>query len=154
MNRTAFIPVYAQIVILILLATAPIFGHGTWYELLDTGVLGVRAAFDSGQAMVEAPVLIFAPGQREPEITTNTDRRGIVCFAPDRPGTWILQVRAEGGHGIRINVVVNESMLASVDDNAGSYSLWQKIVMAACVMWGFLATALFFRRRAVSKEEI
>lgn len=145
--------VCAAALVLILIAAAPLFGHGTQYELFDRGVIGVRAAFDSGEPMAEAPVLIFAPGQEEPEMTLKTDRRGIVCFAPNRVGTWVLQVRAEGGHGMRINLVVEDSMVATAGSNTGSFSLWQKLLMAICVVWGFLATALFFRRPERRKEE-
>jgi nickel transport protein len=98
--------------------------------------------------MADAPVLVFAPGESQPEFKTSTDRRGVVCFAPDRPGLWVLQVRAEGGHGMRINLQVDESMLASsAGGREGRFSAWQKLVMAASVVWGFLGTALFFRRR-------
>lgn len=158
MNERGFAPLFARtglpicaLTFLLLLATAPLFGHGTQYELLDGGVIGVRAAFDNGQPMAEATVLVFAPGQGEPEMTTRTDRRGVVCFAPNRPGTWVLQVRAEGGHGMRINLEVEESLLAGAEEGSGGFSIWQKLLMAACVAWGFLATALFFRSRAAPR---
>jgi nickel transport protein len=122
--------------------------HGSEYELLDGGVVGVRATFDTGEPMANAPVLIFAPGESKAELTTTTDRRGVVCFAPDREGVWVLQVRAEGGHGLRVNLEVGESMMAAATAGGGnSLSTWQKLVMAACVLWGFGATALYFRRR-------
>ncbi|UCF95909.1 MAG: hypothetical protein JSV89_12055 [Spirochaetaceae bacterium] len=131
-----------------MLSTAPAFSHGAGYELLAGGVVGVRASFDSGQPMAYAPVLIFPPGETQPQLTTSTDSRGVVCFAPDRAGIWVLQVRAEGGHGLRINLDVEESMLsASAAGSTGGFSNWQKLAMAACVLWGFAATALFFRRR-------
>lgn len=145
------LPVGPLSVALFLLVISPLFGHGTQYELLEGGVIGVRAAFDSGVPMAEAPVLIFAPGQAEPEMTARTDRRGVVCFVPDRPGTWVLQVRAEGGHGLRINLEVEESLLTGAGAGSGGFSIWQKLLMAACVVWGFLATALFFRSRAVRR---
>jgi nickel transport protein len=131
-----------------LLGAVPAAAHGAVYELLDGGVVGVRAAFDTGRPMANAPVLIFAPGETRAVLTTVTDPRGVVCFAPDRPGIWVLQVRAEGGHGLRVNLEVDESMLAaSTAGSAGSFSIWQKLVMALSVLWGFAATALYFSRR-------
>lgn len=133
---------------LCVLSAAPAFGHGTEWELLDGGVVGVRATFDTGQPMANAPVLIFAPGESQVQLTTTTDSRGVVCFAPDRAGVWVLQVRAEGGHGLRANLEVGESMLAApTAKGAGGFSTWQKLLMAVCVIWGFAATALFFSRR-------
>jgi nickel transport protein len=131
-----------------LLSATPALAHGTEYELLDGGVVGVRATFDTGRPMANAPVLIFAPGESGVQLTTTTDRRGVVCFAPDRAGLWVLQVRAEGGHGLRVNLEVEESMLAApTGRGSSSFSTWQKLVMAVCVLWAFTATALFFRRR-------
>jgi nickel transport protein len=143
------IPKLLAVFTLICLAgSAPAFAHGAGYEILEGGVLGVRASFDTGQPMANAPVLIFAPGESRPQMTTTTDQRGIVCFAPYRAGVWVLQVRAEGGHGLRVNLEVEESMLAApASGGAGGFTTWQKLLMAACVVWGFAATALYFRRR-------
>jgi len=147
-SRRTLRAVTAFFVFVCLLSAASASAHGAEYELLDGGVVGVRATFDTGQPMADAPVLIFAPGESEARMTATTDPRGVVCFAPDRAGVWVLQVRAEGGHGLRVNLEVEESMLAaSTAGNPGGFSTWQKLVMAVCVLWGFLATALFFRRR-------
>jgi nickel transport protein len=146
--RAAFPALILFFVSIFLLSAASAVAHGTEYEVLDGGVVGVRATFDTGQPMANSPVLIFPPGESQAQLTTTTDRRGVVCFAPDRPGVWVLQVRAEGGHGLRVNLEVEESMLAaSTIRGQGGFSTWQKLVMAVCVVWGFLATALFFRRR-------
>jgi nickel transport protein len=138
----------AMCVLIHLLGAAPASAHGTEYEILEGGVVSVRATFDTGQPIANSPVLIFAPGESQVQLTTTTDRRGVVCFAPDRAGVWILQVRAEGGHGLRVNLPVDESLLAaSTTRGTGGFSTWQKLVMAVCVLWGFVATALFFHRR-------
>ena len=148
-SRAAFPALLIVCVSIGLLSPAASFAHGTEYQLLDGGVVGVRASFDTGQPMADAPVLIFAPGESRAQLTTVTDSRGVVCFAPDRTGTWVLQVRAQGGHGLRVNLEVDESMLASSTlRGAGGFTTWQKLVMAACVIWAFVATALFFRRRS------
>jgi nickel transport protein len=124
------------------------FAHGAEYQLLEEGVVGVRAIFDTGQPIAGAAVLIFPPGETTAELTTVTDPRGVVCFAPDRPGVWILQIRAEGGHGLRVNLEIDESgLIDSASGNSGGLSTWQKLVMAVCVIWGFAGIVLFFRRR-------
>jgi nickel transport protein len=135
-------------VLICLVSAAPASAHGAGYKVLDGGMVGVRATFDSGEPVANAPVLIFAPGETRAELTATTDRRGVICFAPDRAGVWVLQIRAEGGHGLRINLAVDESMLAAAPPGGiGSFTTWQKLVMALCVVWGFTATALLFRRR-------
>jgi nickel transport protein len=148
LSRAATTAIITGFVLICLLNPTPAAAHGAEYELLEGGVVGVRAAYDTGQPMANAPVLIFAPGENQAGLTTTTDRRGVVCFAPDRAGVWVLQVRAEGGHGLRVNLEVEESMLAAATSrSAGPFSTWQKLVMALCVLWGFAATALFFSRR-------
>ena len=147
-SRGAFPALMVLSLLICLLSPAPVLAHGTEYELLEGGVVGVRATFDTGQPMADAPVLIFAPGESQAQLATTTDSRGVVCFAPDRAGLWVLQVRAQGGHGLRVNLEVDESMLAgSTVRGTGGFSTWQKLVMAVCVAWGFVGTALFFRRR-------
>lgn len=133
----------------LILPTAMMYAHGTEYEILSTGVIGIKASFDTGETMAGSRVLIFAPGETVPTFETKTDGNGIVCFAPDQAGLWILQVRDESGHGMRINLEVDDSMKLDVSGTAGyrSFSIWQRIVMAACVAVGFVGTALFFRRR-------
>jgi len=127
---------------------SPLYCHGAIYEVLAGGVVGIRASFDTGEPMAAARVLIFAPDQPEKYYETKTDRNGIVCFSPDRKGLWVIQVLAEGGHGLRVNLPVDSSM--SVQQTAGSVSgssYLQKIIMAIAVAWGFIATGLFFSRK-------
>jgi nickel transport protein len=123
-----------------------LFAHGSEYTLLSGGVIGIRAAFDTGEVIAGARTLIFAPGEAEPYYETSTDSQGIVCFSPNRSGLWVLQVRAEGGHGLRINLPVDESLLAG-ETVSGSLSWLQRIALALCVIWALIATALYFRLR-------
>lgn len=129
------------------LACPSLFGHGTEYEILSEGVIGIKAAFDTGEVFSHARVLIFEPGESQVTYETMTDRNGVVCFAPDRTGVWILQVRGTEGHGLRINLEVTEDMLAADRNGFGRLSLLQKLVMALAVIWGLAGTALFFLRR-------
>jgi nickel transport protein len=145
----------AAIIILLSSVSLPLFGHGTVYEVLSQGVVGIRAAFDTGEPMAKAKVLVFPPGETQPAFETSTDGNGIACIAPDRTGTWILQVRAEGGHGMRINLEVNEEMMLDMEEgeSSSSFSTLQKILMAACVCWGLIGTAFFFKRREKNKTK-
>lgn len=124
--------------------------HGTMHEVLSEGCLCVRAQFDTGEPIAHAAVLIFAPGESEVSRRTTTDSGGVFHLMPDRPGTWIMQVRDKAGHGMRINLDVDSSMAASPDARGGARSTTtlQKAVMAVCVIWGFAGTALFFGSRA------
>lgn len=120
--------------------------HGTEYIIHSDRTLKIEALYDSGAPFAGSPVFVFPPGQPEAEYTIETDDKGMFYFTPDRAGTWILQVRGEDGHGLRINLPVDEEMVSTLSSN-NSYSTIQKIIMALCVLWGAAGTALYFRKR-------
>ncbi len=135
----------------IMTVTVSVFGHGTKYEILPQKTLAIKAMFDTGDPMRMAKVLIFAPDQTKPSRTTVTDSSGVFYFTPDKAGTWILQVREKGGHGMRINLEIDESMaLAAVRKSVHTASYLQKTLMALAVIWGCIGTALYFKKRVES----
>lgn len=108
----------------------------------------VVATFDAGTPMAGAQVAVFAPGEpAEPVMTGVCDENGRFFFVPDagKPGIWEVRVR-DAGHGGLLRVEVAEDGLATASAGAG-FSVAQKAAMAAAVSWGFLGTALFFRRK-------
>jgi nickel transport protein len=137
----------------LLLRTMLLYAHGTEYEILSEGVIGIKALFDTGEAMADSRVLIFAPGEKAPTFETKTDGHGIACFSPDRSGIWVLQIRDEGGHGMRINLEIDDSMKL-ISESTGSRRLsdGQRIAMAVCVAFGFVGTALYFFRRKQASD--
>lgn len=129
------------------IVSAAASGHGTQYEVLTEGVVGVTAKYDSGAPLGGARVLIFEPGQTRPSHETTTDSHGTVCFRPTQAGTWVLQILAEGGHGVRVNLDVSEDMIATGGGRRPSLTQVQRLVLAACVVWGFIGTALYVKSR-------
>jgi nickel transport protein len=129
-------------------AAVGVSAHGTEYQVFTEGVVGVEARYATGEPMAQATVLVFAPGETEVTYETGTDKNGVVCIAPRQTGTWILQVRDEGGHGMRINLTVDEDMtIENGEQGNTTLSLLQKVIMAAAVGWGLIGTALFFKGR-------
>lgn len=143
--RKQFIILYLPILALVV----SIFAHGTKYEILQDKIIGIKAMLDTGDPIAHAKVLIFAPEDSKVTHTTNTDSNGVFYFTPDKAGIWTLQVRAKGGHGMRINLTVDESMQLA-GNHKGIHSgttYFQKVIMAICVVWGCIGTALYFRRK-------
>lgn len=111
--------------------TAPVHGHGVILEYSvdeTTGEVTVRAAFDTGEALDEAQVAIFAPDDLvNPWLTGFTDAVGHFVFSPDYSieGVWDVQVR-KAGHGGLLRVPLDASMAPPVagsettDDTAGT----------------------------------
>lgn len=130
-------------------AFAATIAHGTHYEVVRKGVFGIYASFDGKVPIADADVLIFSPGSTTPCGTTSTDMRGFFAFVPDTSGTWVLQVRDKTGHGMRINLPVDNNHI--VETVESGITPTAKVVMAVSIIWGAIGTALFFsgRRKAV-----
>jgi len=132
--------------LLVMLFSAAVLAHGTKYEILKNKELRIKASFDTGEPMAGAEVLIFAPETMKPESKTLTDNDGVFLFTPDKSGVWILQVRDRAGHGMRINLDIDDSLSISGEQSmSGGVSLLQKLVMAFCVVLGFTGIALYFK---------
>lgn len=136
------------VIILFLVSGFFLYGHGTRYEIITGEIVGVKAMFDDGTPMAKAPVLVFPPGESEASLRLMTDKQGIVCFYAETPGTWILQVRDSGGHGMRINYEAHAGDTSSGESaGGGDFSPVQKWIMGIAVLWGFVGTALYFKQR-------
>ena len=126
----------------------PLFAHGTKYEILSEKVIGIKAMYDTGIPMANAKVLIFAPEETKATFTTQSDSNGVFYLIPDKAGTWTMQVRDKGGHGMRINLPVDESMQLTQASKSSGMTYLQKVLAALCVVWGCIGTALYFKRKA------
>ena len=128
--------------------TATAYSHGTKYEIVNSGKIGIKAMYDTGDVMSDADVLFFPPGVTSVSRTVKTDKDGVFFFTPDKPGTWTFQVRDKSGHGMRINLEIDESLSIKGALREGSgFNTLQKVVMALCVIWGAIGTALYFKLR-------
>jgi len=121
--------------------------HGTRHEVIRKGVVGIRAMYDDGTPIARAKTLVFPPGETEAAFHIMTDKDGTACFRPDQPGIWTLQVRAANGHGMRINLDVDDTGQITEKPTPGKMTVAQKTVMTLCVVWGLLGTALFAKSR-------
>ena len=94
-----------------------------------------------------AQVVVFAPdAPSTPWLTGVCDDEGRFTFTPDseKPGTWDVQVR-QAGHGDIVHIPVGGDTVVS--GGTDDYSVLQIVLMAGCVIWGGVGTALYFSRR-------
>jgi hypothetical protein len=130
----------------LLLAAPSLYSHGTKYEIINSGKIGVKAMYETGDAMSGANVLVFPPGSSASAASIRTDKNGVFYFTPDAPGTWIFQVRDTSGHGMRINLQIDESLSVKGGDQPGSgLNIIQKVIMALSIVWGAIGTAFYFK---------
>lgn len=122
---------------IVLVSTMPILAHGVRINhTIDatTGEITIMAAFDTGEVLNEAAVVIFAPNDLiNPWSTGVMDENGAYAFTPDYSieGFWDIQVR-KAGHGGLINVEITADMMpeptdstsdAPIEDNANTITL-------------------------------
>ena len=125
------------------------YAHGARIEYKVNMAIELVAAYDNGEPMAGAQFVVYAPDDPSvPWLTGFCDDEGRFSFVPDtsRPGTWDVQVR-QGGHGDIIHIPVGEGMVAM---GGGTNTPLQIVLMAACVVWGSIGTALYFSRRRVA----
>ncbi|MEE9618360.1 MAG: carboxypeptidase regulatory-like domain-containing protein, partial [Anaerolineae bacterium] len=90
-------------------------------------------------------VTVYAPDDPStPWLTGVCDEDGRFIFTPDpsKPGTWDVQVR-QSGHGDMVHIPIGEDVAMT---GTTGYTPLQVVLMGACVVWGFVGTALFFLR--------
>jgi nickel transport protein len=138
------------------LAAAPgaALAHGAQVEARAVEAIAVSAVYDTGEPMAGAQVSVFAPDDpMTPWLQGVADESGRFVFVPDaQAGRWTVQAR-HAGHGTVAHVVrgadrsaaSGEALPVSAQGRLGTPL--QRSVMAACVIWGFVGTALYFRRR-------
>jgi nickel transport protein len=125
----------------------PAQAHGARIEYTVDVAIEIIAAYDSGEPMAGAQVVVYAPDDpTTPWLTGVCDDEGHFRFVPDtsRPGTWDVQVR-QAGHGDIVHIPIGEGSTGA--GGAGGYTPLQIVMMAACVIWGAVGTALYFWRR-------
>ncbi|MGD9117139.1 MAG: carboxypeptidase-like regulatory domain-containing protein [Dehalococcoidia bacterium] len=134
-------------VLILLVLPAQALAHGVNIEYSSDVEITIVAKYDSGSPMAGAQVAVYAPDDpTTPWLTGVCDDEGVFSFTPDssKPGTWDVQVRL-AGHGGIVHIPVGEGAASS--GGVGGYSWLQIAIMAACVIWGSVGTALYFRRR-------
>ena len=127
--------------------TATASAHGVKLQYKISMAVEILAAYDTGEPMAGAQIAVYAPDDpTTPWLTGVCDEEGHFSFTPDpsKAGTWDVQVR-QSGHGGMIHIPIGEGMAVA---GGTGYTPLQIVLMAACVVWGLVGTALFFSRRA------
>lgn len=130
-----------------LILPSSVFAHGVSIQYSSDVEIEIEARYDSGEPMSGAQVTVYAPDDpTNPWLTGTCDDEGRFSFTPDtsKQGTWDVQVRL-AGHGGMVHIPVGEGTAPA--GGVGGYSPLQIALMAVCVIWGIIGTALYFSRR-------
>jgi nickel transport protein len=124
----------------------PAYAHGARIEYTVDMTVEIVAAYDNGEPMAGAQVTVYAPDDPiNPWLTDFCDDEGRFSFTPDttKTGTWDVQVR-QAGHGDIVHIPIEAGSVAT---SGGGMTPLQIVLMAVCVVWGSIGTALYFSRR-------
>lgn len=140
----------------LLVAAPSVLAHGVRIEhTIDpaSGAITVRAAYDTGEVLAEAQIVIFAPDDLvNPWRVDTLDADGQFTFMPDYliEGYWDIQVR-QAGHGglIHIEITADQAAPAArapllTTNRTMTPTRW---LLSAGVVLGFVGTAFYFARR-------
>jgi nickel transport protein len=128
-----------------------LFAHGVLLDYSQSTGVTVQARYDTGQSMAGAQITVYAPDDpARPWLTGIGDAEGRFSFVPDPalPGTWSIQARL-AGHGAMVHILLSPEQSEHTPRQQG-YTAGQRALMAACVLWGCIGTALYFSRRRTS----
>ncbi len=149
------LPVLLLLALLLGSTTHTSYAHGARIEYVagEALVVTITAAYDSGSPMQAAQVLVYAPDDpATPWLTGTTRDDGTFQFIPDpqRSGTWEVVVR-DAGHGGTVYIPISAEPAATqsvaIAGSSNAMSPLQILLMGASVVWGFVATALYFSQR-------
>ncbi len=102
------------IIVAFFFANSPLMGHAINFETeRHPPVVTVKAFFSRTSPVVDARVMIYAPGETEPFQTGYTDSEGYFAFVPDREGEWVFGIDDGMGHADRILVEVGSDFFAT-----------------------------------------
>lgn len=127
--------------------SATALAHGVELEYKTGVVVEILAAYDNGEPMSGAQIKVYAPDEPSiPWLTGVCNENGCFTFTPDpsTPGTWSVQVSYMGHGGMLHIPIIGEGVVGAAGNG---YTTLQLALMAGCVVWGFIGTALFFSKR-------
>jgi nickel transport protein len=145
-NKWKFVICLTFLLIVLGLPTKAL-AHGVDITYTSTMAIEIVAAYDTGEPMSDAQVVVYAPDDPSTAWLTGVcDDEGHFSFTPDnsKPGSWDVQIR-KAGHGGMVHIPVGEDTVVS--GGTDGYSVLQIVLMAACVAWGIAGTALYVSRR-------
>ncbi|MGB3788377.1 MAG: hypothetical protein WA949_10225 [Phormidesmis sp.] len=139
--------------------------HGAVVEV-GPATVEIKAAFDTGEPMSDAQVLIYSPADVEtPWAKGQTDGEGRFVFSPDpsltgddavENGRWEVTVR-KAGHGQTTSFMVGNGALQAPSGGTAAPSqsrfTLQHWISVGAIIWGFLGTALYFKAKAEQSAE-
>jgi len=143
----------------LLISTGSALAHGVNVETsFQGGVVIVRSSFSPAQPLIDAPVTIYSPADRENAWQTgSTDKTGHFAFVPDAEGEWTFVVDDRKGHMKRTAITVlsdmpeeeeitEDEIVESTETSGNGLSKIHKIITGFSLIFGI--TGIFYGLKA------
>lgn len=147
------------IMLSLLISTGSALAHGVNVETtFKGGVVVVRSSFSPTQPLVDAPVTIYSPADRENAWQTgSTDKTGHFAFVPDVEGEWTFVVDDRKGHMKRTAIAIlsdmpegekitEDEIVESTEPSVSGLSKTHKIIIGLSLIFGI--TGIFYGLKA------
>jgi len=142
---------------LMLASSPPVHAHGAHFGPYDGELRAFSFEYSLGEPVAGADVTVFRPDEQSSFQTGRTDARGVFAFAPDRPGSWRLEVRDGKGHAVRQVVNVGGAEQTPAADAPRAAHAWPQglvLVLAASLLGNLLLGLLWLQeRRAIDRSD-
>lgn len=129
--------------------------HGVNYTLDKTECMIISVKYDDGEPMRYGEVKIYSPDDQKVEYQNGRmDKLGQFAFYPTKEGEWKIIVSDGMGHAVTAKVAHAGNNEADMKKavQSGGLKKGQKLIMAICVVWGFIGLALFLKAKIVQKQ--
>lgn len=129
--------------------------HALLYEVVEGEAVVVHLYFPGADKPWFEPYEVHAPGLEYPFQTGRINARGELSFRPDRSGQWRVRVFTEDGHGVVIDIEVDETRVvtAARGQAAHAHDYWLRVLAGlGALILVFGAWILWRRRHAQSGQ--
>jgi nickel transport protein len=134
---------------LLLTTSASAQAHALLHEVVEGEAVILRLVFPGGDQPWFEPYEVFAPGSETPFQTGRVNAIGELSFRPDRAGPWKVRVYTEDGHGVVLDIEVDEAGAAAVvrGDHHHVHGYWSRVLAALGILLGIFGLLILWRHR-------
>jgi nickel transport protein len=113
--------------------------------------MGVRAEYDNGEAIANAAVSVYEPGNDDtPWLSGTTDDKGRFSFIPDADGEWTVRIKDSQGHATSSVYSVGNRLAKEEQEEQEEPARKQSVmqfVVALAIIFGLFGVFSLLRRR-------
>lgn len=114
-----------------------VLAHGILGRVNSSTGIMVEAEYDDGEPMSYTSAEVFCCEEKLPFQSGRTDRNGRFLFKPDKQGVWIVVVKDEMSHQLKLKTDIDENsnILEIKNNHLQSFPKYQKVFSGLSVIF-------------------